>query len=102
MVVDLSSFPKKGTESCGVDRQWCSRLGKVDNCQIGVFLADAARNGYAPLERQLYLPKDWANDEARRDKCHVPPEVQFLETWRIALDLLDRSRPRPAPRLDRE
>jgi SRSO17 transposase len=93
VVIDPSGFPKKGTESCGVDRQWCGRLGKVDNCQIGVFLAYAAKAGYAPLDRRLYLPEDWANDEARREKCHVPPEVKFQETWRIALDLLDRSLP---------
>jgi SRSO17 transposase len=93
VVVDPSGFPKKGTESCGVDRQWCGRLGKVDNCQIGVFLAYAAKAGYAPLDRQLYLPEDWAHDEARREKCHVPPEVRFQEAWRIALDLLDRSLP---------
>ncbi len=93
VVIDPSAFPKKGTESCGVDRQWCGRLGKVDNCQVGVFLAYAAKAGYAPLDRQLYLPEDWASDEARRQKCHVPPEVQFQEKWRIALDLLDRSLP---------
>jgi SRSO17 transposase len=93
VVIDPSAFPKKGTESCGVSRQWCGRLGKVDNCQVGVFLAYAAKAGYAPLDRQLYLPEDWANDEARREKCHVPPEVEFREKWRIALDLLDRSLP---------
>jgi SRSO17 transposase len=93
VVIDPSAFPKKGTESCGVARQWCGRLGKVDNCQVGVFLAYAAKAGYAPLDRQLYLPEDWANDEARRAKCHVPPEVNFQEKWRIALDLLDRSLP---------
>jgi SRSO17 transposase len=93
VVIDPSGFPKKGTESCGVERQWCGRLGKVDNCQIGVFLAYAAKDGYAPLDRRLYLPEEWANDEARREKCHVPPEVKFQETWRIALDLLDRSLP---------
>ena len=49
--------------------------------------------GYAPLDRRLYLPEDWADDEARREKCHVPPEVKFQEKWRIALDLLDRSLP---------
>jgi SRSO17 transposase len=93
VVIDPSGFPKKGTESCGVDRQWCGRLGKVDNCQVGVFLAYATKDGYAPLDRQLYLPKDWADDPARREKCHVPEEVEFQETWRIALDLLDRSLP---------
>ncbi len=93
VVIDPSGFPKKGTQSCGVDRQWCGRLGKVDNCQVGVFLAYAAKAGYAPLDRRLYLPEDWANDGARREKCHVPPEVKFQETWRIALELLDRSLP---------
>ena len=93
VVVDGSAFPKKGTESCGVARQWCGRLGKVDNCQVGVFLAYAAAGGYAPLDRRLYLPKEWAGDEARRQKCHVPPEVAFREKWQIALDLLDRSLP---------
>jgi SRSO17 transposase len=93
VVIDPSAFPKKGTESCGVARQWCGRLGKVDNCQVGVFLAYAAQAGYAPLDRQLYLPEEWANDEARRKKCHVPAEVKFREKWQIALDLLDRSLP---------
>jgi SRSO17 transposase len=93
VVIDPSAFPKKGTESCGVDRQWCGRLGKVDNCQVGVFLAYAAQDGHAPLDRRLYLPEDWADNPTRRQKCHVPPEVQFQEKWSIALDLLDRSLP---------
>ena len=93
VIIDPSAFPKKGAESCGVDRQWCGRLGKVDNCQIGVFLAYATQAGYAPLDRRLYLPREWADDEARREKCHVPEEIKFQETWRIALDLLDRSLP---------
>ncbi|MBV9452400.1 MAG: IS701 family transposase [Streptosporangiaceae bacterium] len=93
VVIDPSAFPKKGAESCGVARQWCGRLGKVDNCQVGVFLAYAARAGYAPLDRRLYLPEDWAGDEGRREKCHVPPGVKFQEKWQIALDLLDRSLP---------
>jgi SRSO17 transposase len=93
VIVDPSGFPKKGDESCGVDRQWCGRLGEVENCQIGVFLAYATEAGYAPLDRRLHLPADWAEDEARREKCHVPEEVKFQQTWRIALDLLDRSLP---------
>lgn len=93
VVIDPSGFPKKGTESCGVGRQWCGRLGKVENCQVGVFLAYAAGAGYAPLDRRLFLPKDWASDKARRKKCHVPPEVTYREKWQIALDLLDRSLP---------
>jgi SRSO17 transposase len=91
VIIDPSGFPKKGAESCGVARQWCGRLGKVDNCQVGVFLAYAGSKGYAPLDRRLYLPEDWAADPARRAKCHVPAAIRFQETWRIALDLLDRS-----------
>lgn len=92
LVCDGSAFPKKGSESCGVDRQWCGRLGKVDNCQVGVFLAYVGRRGRAPLDRRLYLPKDWANDAGRRQKCHVPEEVVFQEKWRIALEQIKRCR----------
>ena len=91
LVVDGSGFPKKGAESCGVKRQWCGRLGKVENCQVGVFLAYAASGGHAPLGRRLYLPQDWAEDERRREKCHVPADVVFKEKWQIALDLLDEA-----------
>jgi len=92
LVIDPSSFAKKGTESCGVKRQWCGRLGKVENCQVGVFLCYAARNGHAPVDRRLYLPEDWAQDEKRRKKCHVPPEIVFQEKWRIGLAMLDGCR----------
>jgi SRSO17 transposase len=92
LVIDPSAFAKKGTESCGVKRQWCGRLGKVENCQVGVFLCYAARGGHAPLDRRLYLPKDWAGDEQRREKCHVPPELVFQEKWRMGLSMLDRCR----------
>jgi SRSO17 transposase len=75
-----------------VARQWCGRLGKQDNCQLGVFLAYAAPKGYAPLHRRLYLPEDWASDPVRRRKCHVPEAVTFRESWRIAVDLLEPCR----------
>lgn len=61
------------------------------NCQVGVFLAYAAGDGYAPLGRRLYLPEDWANEPDRREKCHVPPEIVFREKWQIALELPDRT-----------
>lgn len=93
LVVDPSTFPKKGTQSCGVQRQWCGRLGKKDNCQAGVFLVYAARGGHAPLDRRLYLPRKWADDRPRRKKCHVPKKIKFQEKWRIALDQLDRGGP---------
>src|SRR5512142_1948379 len=90
LVIDGSTFPKTGTESCGVARQWCGRLGKQENCQRGVFLAYAVPGGYAPLDRRLYLPTDWAADGARRARCHVPEGLAFQEGWRIAADLLRR------------
>ena len=93
LVLDASTFPKSGADSCGVGRQWCGRLGKQENCQRGIFLAYAAAGGYAPLDRQLYLPKDWADDPARREKCHVPEGVEFREGWRIAAELIERSGP---------
>jgi SRSO17 transposase len=92
LVLDPSGFPKSGTESCGVARQWCGRLGKQDNCQLGVFLVYAAPGGYAPLDRRLYLPVEWANNPDRRAKAHVPEDVAFQESWRIAVDLLERCR----------
>ena len=82
IVFDGSGFPKKGTASCGVKRQWCGRLGKVDNCQTGVFMAYATAAGYAPLDRRLYLPEDWASDPVRREQTHVPAEVVFRTKWR--------------------
>ena len=91
-VLDGSGFPKKGADSCGVARQWCGRLGKLDNCQVGVFLAYAAPRGCALLDARLYLPQDWAADPERRRLCHVPQDVGFQESWRIGLSLLDRAR----------
>jgi SRSO17 transposase len=97
LVIDPSAFPKKGNESCGVKRQWCGRLGKVENCQAGVFLCYAAAKGHAPLDRRLYLPEEWAGDADRREKCHVPGGVVFREKWRIGLDMVDRCRAEGLP-----
>src|SRR5439155_11783126 len=69
------------------------RLGKLDNCQVGVFLTYAARGGHAPLDRRLYLPQDWIDDGKRRRKTHVPRDIVYQEKWRIGLDLIDRSGP---------
>ncbi|MHC4504402.1 MAG: IS701 family transposase [Planctomycetota bacterium] len=89
IVFDPTSFPKKGAHSVGVKRQWCGRLGKTDNCQVGVFMAYATKRGHGPLDRRLFLPKDWAEDGARREECHVPEDVEYRAKWRIALDMLD-------------
>lgn len=93
LVLDPSAFPKSGYDSCGVQRQWCGRLGKIENCQIGVFLSYVSSKGQALVDRRLYLPKEWADDAARCKKTHVPEEVQFQKSWEIGLDLLERSGP---------
>jgi SRSO17 transposase len=90
LVLDPSGFPKKGTASCGVTRQWCGRLGKVDNCQVGVFAAYVSRAGCALVDRRLYLPEDWADDADRCRQARVPESATFQESWRIGLSLLDR------------
>jgi SRSO17 transposase len=95
LVVDPSSFPKKGEDSCGVQRQWCGRLGKKENCQVGVFLAYAGSKGHTLLDRRLYLPRSWAEDKDRRLQCYVPKEVQYQTKWQIGLELLASSREVP-------
>lgn len=94
-VVDTSGFAKKGQASCGVQPQWCGRLGKIENCQIGVFLAYATHTSHAPLDRRLYLPEEWAHDGQRRRQGRVPPMVRYRETWRIAMEMIRRSRDLP-------
>jgi SRSO17 transposase len=88
LILDPSAFAKKGTESCGVDRQWCGRLGKLENCQVGVFWGYASVKGRALVDRRLYLTQEWAEDRQRRRKCHVPEDVEFAEKWRIGLERL--------------
>lgn len=89
LVFDPSAFAKKGRHSCGVARTWCGRLGKKENCQVGLFLAYATERGQAPLDRRLYLPKEWASDPARRAACHVPTGVKYQERWEMSLKMLD-------------
>jgi SRSO17 transposase len=89
-IVDGSGFPKKGEHSAGVGRQWCGVLGKVENCQVGVFGAYASRQGYTLLDRRLYLPEEWF-DEAhgeRWKKCGIPDETSFKTKPELALEML--------------
>jgi SRSO17 transposase len=88
LVVDGHSVPKKGDESCGVQRQWCGHLGKVDNCQVGYFLAYVTPHGKTLLDARLYLPVERADDGVHRLKTHVPSQVVFQEGWRLSLDLV--------------
>ena len=93
LVLDPSAFPKKGTESVGVQRQWCGRLGKLDNCQVGIYLAYATRTEQALVDVRLYLPEDWARDKARRAKAGVPKEVRFRTRHELALEMLQEQGP---------
>ena len=89
LVFDPSAFAKKGIESVGVARQWCGRLGKVENCQVGVYLGYVSRVDHALIDFRLYLPKEWAADKARRKKVGVPKEVRFRTRHELALEMLD-------------
>ena len=89
-IVDGSGFPKKGEHSVGVARQWCGILGKVENCQVGVFGGYASRQGYTLVDHRLYLPEEWF-DEAHQErwrKCGIPQETLFKSKPELALDML--------------
>ena len=88
LVVDGSATPKKGTESVGVARQWCGRLGKVENCQVGIYLAYAGKGSCAIVDERLYLPRAWAMDPVRRAKAKVPAGVTFQKPWVLADEML--------------
>src|SRR3954465_15014737 len=77
LVFDPSAFPKKGTESVGVQRQWCGRLGKIENCQVGIYLGYVSRREHALVDCRLFLPREWTRDRARRRKAGVPRDVRF-------------------------
>jgi SRSO17 transposase len=91
LVVDETGFPKQGTHSVGVARQYCGTLGKRANCQIGVFLGYASAKGHVGLDRALYLPQAWTDDRARCRQAGVPDEVPFCTKPQLALSLLERA-----------
>lgn len=90
LAVDDTSFPKQGTHSVGVQRQYCGALGKVANCQVAVSTLLLGDQLAWPLSFELYLPKTWASDETRRAKARVPARVRFREKWRMALSHIRR------------
>ena len=91
LVVDETGFLKKGTGSVGVKRQYSGTAGRVENCQVGVFLCYATENGAAFLDRSLYLPKEWVADVERLRKASVPEEVTFATKPRLAQEMLRRA-----------
>jgi SRSO17 transposase len=93
IVFDPSGYPKRGTESVGVQRQWCGRLGKLENCQVATYMAYVSSKEQALVDMRLYLSKAWIGDKARRKKCHVPKEVKFCTRHQHALQMLDEKGP---------
>jgi SRSO17 transposase len=90
LIFDESGFLKKGDDSIGVARQYCGTIGKVDNCQVGVFAAYTSEHGYAVVDKRLYIPEKWFSDEyqLRREKCELPQDVTFRTKPELAADML--------------
>jgi SRSO17 transposase len=91
LVIDETGFLKKGRQSAGVARQYSGTAGRVENCQIGVFLAYASARGYALLDRALYLPKEWTQDSGRCDRAGVPRTQPFATKPELARQMLERA-----------
>jgi len=91
LVIDESGFLKKGEKSVGVKRQHCGTAGRVENSQAGVFLGYATQKGHTLLDRELYLPKEWASDTKRRKQAKVPKSVTFATKPQLAQQMLTRA-----------
>jgi SRSO17 transposase len=90
LVFDPSAFPKKGMASVGVQRQWCGRLGKLDNRQVGVFLGYVSDADHALVDFRLHLPREWAKDRKRRKRAGVPKGLAYRTRHELALEMLRR------------
>ena len=88
LIIDGSGFQKAGPESVGTQRQWLGRLGKEEQCQVGEFLAYAAKGSVTLVDCELYLPETWAADQARRERCYVPKSVTFKTGWQLAAQMV--------------
>ena len=91
LVLDETGFVKKGMRSAGVQRQYSGTAGRIENCQIGVFLGYAGRHGHALIDRALYLPQSWAGDEERRRLAWVPEAVAFATKPKLGAAMLERA-----------
>ena len=91
LVVDETGFLKKGVKSAGVQRQYSGTAGRIENCQLGVFLAYASRRGHALIDRELYLPESWTNDRVRCREAAIPEEVGFRTKPQLARAMLERA-----------
>src|ERR671910_2825632 len=91
LIVDETGFIKKGQKSVGVKRQYTGTVGKRENCQVGVFVAYASCRGQAFIDRELYLPEEWAQDKERRERAGVPEEVGMRTRPELAKEMLRRA-----------
>jgi SRSO17 transposase len=90
LVFDPSAFPKSGKDSVGVSRQWCGRLGKVDNCQVAVYLGYVSAEEHALVDMRLFLPKEWTKDKQRRERAGVPKHVRYRTRHQLCFEMLDQ------------
>jgi SRSO17 transposase len=90
-IIDDTGFLKQGTHSVGVQRQYTGSAGKITNCQVGVSLSVASGTEHLPIDFELYLPKEWANDPQRRAEAKVPPTVGFQTKLDLALGMVERA-----------
>jgi SRSO17 transposase len=88
IVFDPSAFAKNGEKSVGVARQWCGRLGKVENCQVGVYMGYVSSKEHALVNFRLYFPEEWAKDKVRRNEAGVPRELKSQTRHELALEML--------------
>ena len=90
LIFDESGFVKKGDDSIGVAKQYCGTIGKVENCQVGVFAAYSSPHGYALVDKRLYIPEQWFKDDyrERRQKCKLPASVEFKTKPQLATEML--------------
>jgi len=91
LIFDETSFVKKGQDSIGVAKQYCGTIGKVENCQVGVFAAYVSENGYSMVDKRIFLPEKWFTDDyrARREKCKLPEDTIFQTKPQLAVDILN-------------
>ena len=91
LVLDESGFPKRGRHSAGVANQYCGVSGRVENCQVGVFLSYVTALGHALIDRELYVPEDWCSDLSRRQAAHIPDTLTFETKPELATRMIQRA-----------
>ena len=90
LVIDETSFRKRGKKSAGVKQQYCGTTGRVENCQVGVFLSYVSAKGHTLIDRELYLPKEWIDDPGRRREAGIPEAIVFRTKCELAQQMIER------------